>query len=172
PMSTVLFDKPGPKARRRQVVYNIVAGVVLLAAFGGLIWRMYDRGQFEYDLWEVFVTPDYVQFIGEAMGDTLEMAALSILFAIVFGLVFGLGKLSDHALVRWPCWTVVEFFRAVPLLLLIVGIFMLWGIGDGFGGYWSVVFGLTLYNGAVLAEIFRAGVLAVPSGQREAAYAI
>ena len=171
-MSSVLFDEPGPRARVRHRLYNVLAGVAILAALGGIAWRMYDRGQFEYELWEVFVTPEYVQFIGEALLDTLAMAGLSILFAIFFGLFFGLGKLSDHALVRWPCWAVVEFFRAVPLLLLIVGIFMIWGIGDGFGAYWSVVIGLTLYNGAVLAEIFRAGVLAVPPGQGEAAYAI
>lgn len=171
-MSNVLFDQPGPRARVRQVIYNVVASVAILAALGGLAWRMNDRGQFDYALWEVFVTPEYDQFIFEALVDTLEIAGLSILFAIVFGLFFGLGKLSDHAVVRWPCWAVVEFFRAVPLLLLIVGIFMMWGIGDGFGAYWSVVIGLTLYNGSVLAEVFRAGVLAVPAGQSEAAYAI
>jgi glutamate transport system permease protein len=60
----------------------------------------------------------------------------------------------------------------VPLLLLIIFIFYSFGIGEGFGSYWSVVFGLALYNGAVLAEVFRAGVLAVPRGQAEAAYAI
>jgi glutamate transport system permease protein len=90
----------------------------------------------------------------------------------VFGLVFGVGKLSDHAWVRWPCWVVVEFFRAVPVLLLMVFIFLAYGIGDGFGSYWSVVFALTLYNGSVLAEVFRAGINAVPRGQSEAAYAI
>jgi glutamate transport system permease protein len=90
----------------------------------------------------------------------------------VFGVLFGVGKLSDHRWVRWPCWLVVEFFRAVPLLLLIIFVFYSYGAGDGFGSYWSVVIGLTLYNGAVLAEVFRAGVLAVPPGQAEAAYAI
>jgi glutamate transport system permease protein len=93
----------------------------------------------------------------------------------VFGLVFGVGKLSDHRFVRWPCWVVVEFFRAVPVILLIV--FCFYAV---FGGmdelsrrtYWAVVLALTLYNGAVLAEVFRAGVNAVPRGQREAAYAI
>jgi glutamate transport system permease protein len=66
----------------------------------------------------------------------------------------------------------VEFFRAVPLLLLIVFIFMTYGVGGGIGSFWSVVIGLTLYNGSVLAEVFRAGVNAVPKGQSEAAYAI
>ena len=108
----------------------------------------------------------------DGLWQTLQMAFLSILFAIVFGLVFGVGKLSDQAWISWPSWLVVEFFRAVPVLLLMVFIFATYGIGDGFGAYWSVVFALTLYNGSVLAEVFRAGVNAVPSGQAEAAYAI
>jgi glutamate transport system permease protein len=100
------------------------------------------------------------------------MAVLSILFAIGFGLIFGAGKLSDRRWLSWPSWLVVEFFRAVPVLLLMVFIFFSYGVGDGFGSYWSVVFALTLYNGSVLAEVFRAGVNAVPAGQAEAAYAI
>ena len=67
----------------------------------------------------------------------------------------------------------VEFFRAVPVLLLMVLFYYQYGITRGdTGAYWSVVFALTVYNGAVLAEVFRAGVLAVPAGQAEAAYAM
>ncbi len=78
-------------------------------------------------------------------------------------MIFGIGKLSDHAWIRWPCWAVVEFFRAVPVLLLMILIFFSYGISRGeSGAYWSVVIALTLYNGAVLAEVFRAGILAVP----------
>ncbi|MGB0101440.1 MAG: amino acid ABC transporter permease, partial [Nocardioides sp.] len=79
------------------------------------------------------------------------------------------GKLSEHRVLRLPSWMVVEFFRAVPLLLLIIFLFL----GPvRLSSYWSVVIGLTLYNGAVLAEIFRAGIQAVPRGQVEAAYAL
>ena len=52
--------------------------------------------------------------------DTLQMAFSAIIGAVVFGLVFGVGKLSDHAWIRWPCWLVVEFFRAVPVILLMI----------------------------------------------------
>ena len=52
--------------------------------------------------------------------------------------VFGIGKLSDHAWVRGRAWLVVEFFRAVPVLLLMVFVFFAYGIGDdGIGSYWS-----------------------------------
>ena len=131
------------------------------------------RGQLAYELWEPFLTPDYIRvLLVDGLLKTLQMAATAIVGAVIFGLLFGVGKLSEHRWVRWPCWLVVEFFRAVPLLLLIIFIFYSFGIGDGIGSYWSVVIGLTLYNGSVLAEVFRAGILAVPRGQAEAAYAI
>ena len=171
--SSVLFDTPGPRTRARHRLYAVLGGVVLAALFGLLVWRMWETGQFAYELWEPFLTPAYIQvLLVDGLLKTLQMAFLSIIFAVVFGLVFGAGKLSDHSFVRWPCWLVVEFFRAVPLLLLIIFIFYAFGVGDGFGAYWSVVFGLTLYNGSVLAEVFRAGIQAVPQGQGEAAYAI
>jgi glutamate transport system permease protein len=172
-MSTVLYDHPGPRTIARQRLYTVLGLVLLAIPVAAFLWRMYDTGQFAYAKWEPFLTPDYVRaLLVDGLLKTLQMAVLSIIFAVVFGLVFGVGKLSKHAWLRWPSWLVVEFFRAVPVLLLMVFIFLTYGIGDGFGAYWSVVFALTLYNGSVLAEVFRAGVNAVPSGQAEAAYAI
>jgi glutamate transport system permease protein len=73
-----------------------------------------------------------------------------------------------------PAGIVVEFFRAVPLLLMIFFVFygLPFLIERPVTAFWSVVIGLTLYNGSVLAEAFRAGIRAVPSGQSEAALAI
>jgi len=172
-MSTVLFDTPGPRMRARHRLYSVVAGVALLIVVGFVIWRLAQNGEFAYDKWEPFFTPTYIQaLLVDGLLKTLQMAFTAIIFAVVFGLVFGMGKLSDHAWVRWPSFLVVEFFRAVPVLLLMIFIFFSYGIGEGFGSYWSVVIALTLYNGAVLAEVFRAGINAVPSGQGEAAYAL
>lgn len=172
-MSSVLFDTPGPRTQARHRLYSVVAGVVLLIVVGLIIWRLAQNGEFAYDKWEPFFTPTYIQaLLVDGLLKTLQMAFTSIIFAVVFGLVFGMGKLSDHGWVRWPSFLVVEFFRAVPVLLLMIFIFFSYGIGQGFGSYWSVVIALTLYNGAVLAEVFRAGINAVPSGQGEAAYAL
>ena len=119
------------------------------------------------------MTPDYVRVIlVDGLLNTLKMAAAAILGASVLGFVLGVGKLSDHAWVRWPAWAVVEFFRAIPVLLLMVFIWYFIGIEKAGSSFWAVVIALTLYNGSVLAEVLRAGVLAVPKGQREAAYAI
>lgn len=172
--SSVLFDAPGPRTRARHRVYTIAGALLVLGVLALTVQRFYDYGQFEYSLWEPFLTPEYIQaLLVDGLLKTLQMAALSIIFAVVLGVVLGIGKLSEHAWVRWPSWLVVEFFRAVPVLLLMIFLFFAYGVGqDGIGAYWSVVIALTLYNGSVLAEIFRAGILAVPAGQAEAAYAI
>lgn len=172
----VLFDAPGPATRARHRTYSILAGVALVAGVAFVLWRLYDTGQLEYDKWEPFLTPRYIEAIlVDGLLVTLQMAFSAVIGAVVFGVLFGVGKLSDHAWVRWPCWLVVEFFRAVPVIMLMI--FCFYAI---FGGmdelsrrtYWSVVLALTLYNGAVLAEVFRAGINAVPRGQAEAAYAV
>ena len=171
----VLFDAPGPATRRRHRIYPVVAVLLLIGALAYVIARFEQTGQLAYELWEPFVTPDYVRAIWEGLLDTLKMAFTAVIAAVVFGVIFGVGKLSDHRIVRWPCWLVVEFFRAVPVLLLMV--FCFFAIFSTIPevstrGYWSVVLALTLYNGAVLAEVFRAGINAVPRGQAEAAYAV
>lgn len=172
--SSVLFDAPGPKTVARHRIYTILAGIALLGVLVFIVWRLYETGQLEYAKWEPFVTPRYVvALLVDGLLVTLEMAVSAILLAVVFGLIFGVGKLSDHAWIRWPCWAVVEFFRAVPVLLLMILVFYSYGINAGeTGAYWTVVLALMVYNGAVLAEVFRAGILAVPRGQAEAAYAI
>ena len=172
--SSVLFDAPGPRTVARHRVYTIVSVVALAAMVAFAVWKLYDRGQLEYALWEPYVTPKYVQYVlVDGLLETLKMAFFSIIFAVVIGLVLGIGKLSDRAWIRWPAWFVVEFFRAAPVLLLMVFTFYLLAIGDGpLSPFWCVVIALTLYNGSVLAEVFRAGINAVPRGQSEAAYAI
>ena len=172
--SSVLFDVAGPKTRARHRIYTVVAWVALVAVVAAVLVRMSGTGQLAYAKWEPFVTPSYLTaLLVEGLLKTLQMAFSSVILAVVFGVLFGIGKLSDHAWLRWPCWAVVEFFRAVPVLLMMIYIFFTFGAGQGgIGSYWSVVIALTLYNGAVLAEVFRAGILAVPPGQGEAAYAL
>lgn len=168
--ASVLFDAPGPRAARRHRVIGVVTVLAMLAVVALVVWKLWTEDQFSADKWEPFVTPNLVQLLAEGLLDTLRAAVLAIAGAVVFGVVFGIAKLSDHAVIRWPAWLVVEFFRAVPLLLLIVAIWL--SQGTPLGVIYPLVIGLILYNGSVLAEVFRAGINAVPKGQAEAAYAI
>ena len=171
----VLYDNPGPRARRRTLGWSIVAGALVVVVLVVAVRRLATNGQFESDKWAPFVEePDVLRILGEGLLATLQAAAYGIVFAMVVGTLLGVARLSSHRWIRWPATTVIEWFRALPLLLVMFFFFL--GVpaltGITVEPLWSVVFGLTLYNGAVIAEIVRAGVLSLPRGQREAAYSI
>jgi glutamate transport system permease protein len=170
-----LYDHVGPRGRTRNRVLTVVFALV----FAGLAWWVYrrfdEKGQFAPALWKPFLQgTTWTQFILPGLRQTLGAAVVGMVLSLTFGLLFAVGRLSDHRWLRLPAGAVVEFFRAVPLLLLIFFIF--YGIPfltqSPMPTFWAVVIGLTLYNGSVLAEAFRAGIRAVPAGQSEAAYAI
>jgi glutamate transport system permease protein len=173
---SILYDVPGPRARRRNQALTVVFG--LLFALGAyLLWRQFsNRGQWDSELWKPFLEGDaWTNLILPGLVNTLKAAAVASVLALVFGALFGIARLSEHRWLRIVSGTVVEFFRAIPLLILIV--FLKFGVnGLGLGirveAFDAVVIGLMLYNGSVLAEIVRAGIQSVPRGQSEAAYGI
>ncbi|MGH3452942.1 MAG: amino acid ABC transporter permease [Nocardioidaceae bacterium] len=169
-MSGLLFDIPGPRARARHRIIGAVTALVLLALVGWAIWRLYQNDQFAYEKWEPFVTPAIVRDLFDGLLVTLEVAAVSIALAIPYGMLFAVGRLSDHAILRWPCFVVVEFFRAIPVLMMVF--FLSIKYAAEIGKFWVIAIPLIVYNGSVLAEVFRAGILAVPTGQREAGSSI
>ncbi|MER6630489.1 amino acid ABC transporter permease [Streptomyces sp. NPDC000987] len=176
-MTSVLYDTPGPRARQRNVVFSIVF-VVLLALIGWWIWRaMDDKGQLKWSLWEPFTSSEaWTTYLLPGLGNTLKAAALAMVIALPVGAFFGIARLSDHRWVRVPAGVVVEFFRSIPVLLLMLfanEVYARYGnVGSAERPLYAVVTGLVLYNASVLAEIVRAGILALPRGQTEAAYAI
>ena len=167
---SVLYDLPGPAARRRSMIGTVVGGAVVVGIGLLVLWRLQDRGHFEADKWEPFEDPDTWNAIRDGLVNTLKAAALAIVLALAVGVLLAVGRLSERTVIRLPAVAVVEFFRAVPLLMLILFFYL--ASPNTLGSYGSLVAGLTLYNGAVLAEIVRAGILAVPRGQSEAAYSL
>jgi glutamate transport system permease protein len=167
-VTSTLYDIPGPRARATHRALA-VAGVVLAVALVGFVgFRFAESGLFTYEQWD-WITYENIQLtLLSGLLATLQAFAVGAVLALVFGAVFAAARLSDHAWVRSPAAAIVEFFRAIPLLILI---FLLY-FGMGTGAFVAVVVGLMLYNGSVLAEIFRAGVLSVPRGQSEAAYGL
>ncbi|MFJ3956323.1 amino acid ABC transporter permease [Arthrobacter sp. NPDC090010] len=172
-MTSVLFDAPGPKAKARNLVGGIVTLLVVLGVIAFIIIRLADTGQFTAAKWKIFTFPLVQQTIVQAVGATLSAFALAAVLSIVLGMLLAIGKLSDHRWVSVPCYWIVELFRAVPLLILMMMIYYgLPSIGIALPPYAAVVGGLTLYNGSVLAEAFRAGIESLPKGQKEAGMAI
>lgn len=168
-MSAVLFDVPGPKARVRHRGYAVLGVAAVLGLIGYVVYKFADAGQFDAGIWEWILYEQIQLELVDALLNTLRAFAASAVLALAFGAIFAAARLSDHAVLRVPATIVVEFFRAVPLVVMIF--FFHYGLALG-APFYSVVLGLTLYNGSVLAEVFRAGILSLPKGQSEAAYAI
>jgi glutamate transport system permease protein len=173
----VLFDAPGPKARLRHLVLTVVAGLAIALVLGLMLRKLADEGQLEGTLWKPLATTEVwsVYFIPGIIS-TLKAAAVSIIGAMVFGIVFGMGRLSQVRAIRWVSGIVVEFFRSVPVLLMMYFTFYFYASKNLFGtennSFVAVITGLTLYNGAVIAELVRSGVFSLPSGQREAGLSV
>ena len=177
-MNSVLYDVPGPKAKARNVVYTIVFLAVLGLAAYWVLSAMADKHQLEAAKWSPFVTDSQVwtTYLLPGLVETLKAAALSILIALPLGAALGIGRLSDHRWVRVPVGVVVEFFRAIPVLLLMMFASAVYAqftpVSSDFRPLYAVVTGLVLYNASVIAEIVRAGVLSLPRGQGDAAVAL
>ncbi|MER7770683.1 amino acid ABC transporter permease [Kitasatospora sp. NPDC096140] len=166
--SSALYDIPGPKALARHRLYGGIALVLIAAVLGWVVYMLFHTDQFTYEKWTAFQYRGVQELLLRGLGNTLKAFGWTVLFALPFGALFAAGRLSDHRAVRWLSTLVVEFFRAMPVLVMIFFVFVALKVQP----LWALVTGLVLYNGSVLAEVFRAGVLAVPKGQREAAYAL
>ncbi|WP_280423981.1 amino acid ABC transporter permease [Nocardia carnea] len=175
--ASVLYDAPGPVARVRNILYSLVVLAAVLVA-GWYIYRGFaNQGQFTADKWEPFLDGAvWTTYILPGLEGTVVAAALSIVFALVLGMIFGIARLSDHRWLRWTAGTIVEIARAVPVLILMIFLFALYSEYDLFDSEYlalgAVVTALTIYNGSVIAEIVRAGILSLPRGQTEAGVAL
>ncbi|KAA6211305.1 amino acid ABC transporter permease [Streptomyces filamentosus] len=168
PRPSALYDLPGPQARRRHLLYGLASTVVILGIAAWILHLLFDTGQFTAVKWRPFLYEGIQELLLKGLGNTLKAFALAAVFSLALGAVLATGRLSDHRPVRWIATLLVEFFRAMPVLVMIFFIFVALKVQP----LPALVAGLTLYNGSVLAEVFRTGVHAVPRGQGEAAYAL
>lgn len=173
--STVLFDAPGPVGRRRNVILSVAAAVVALALLALVIWGM--SSQLGPEKWAPFAEAEtWTQYLLPGLLGTLQAAAISVALASVLGVLLGSARLSHVAAIRIPASIFIEFFRAVPVLMMMVFSYFVYLYAGLFTGFMltlaGVVTGLTLYNASVIAELIRAGVHSLPKGQNEAGLAI
>lgn len=178
-MTSVLYDVPGPKAKARNWIYSGVFLVLFGLAAWWILSVMAEKHQLDADKWTPFVTDGriWTTFLVPGLLETLKAGAIAMVIALPLGALLGIGRLSDHAWVRVPVGTVVEFFRAIPVLMLMIFgsafiVKFVPAVSSDIRPLYAVVIGLVLYNSAVIAEIVRAGVLSLPRGQTDAAKAI
>ncbi|MEV7224950.1 amino acid ABC transporter permease [Streptomyces sp. NPDC007126] len=177
-MSSVLYDAQGPRAKRRNVLFTVVFLVALAALLWWVFGTLNDKGQLEWALWKPFFTGTeaWSTYIWPGLQNTLKAAVLAVVIALPLGAALGIARLSDHKWVRVPAAVVVEFFRSIPVLVLMIFGLALFAeytnVSSDDRPLYAVVTGLVLYNASVLAEIVRSGILALPKGQAEGAMAI
>jgi glutamate transport system permease protein len=177
--SSVLFDEPGPRARRKIAIANVIGVLVLLALLALVLLRLsnppHGQNQLSGALWKPALSIEaWTDFYLPGIVGTLEAAIVAVIGAVIFGIIFGIGRLVPLWPVRAICSVIVEFCRAVPVLLFMIFFWRLFsaiGIADS-ASFYAVVLGLILYNGSVIAELVRSGVGNLPKGQREAAIAL
>lgn len=167
-MTSVLYDVPGPKARR----ISLIGSVLGVLAIGGLLAlalvTLAQQGIFEARRWAIFGQADVWSLIFDGIGATLGAAAVAAVIAFPLGLLLCLMRISDVAWIRVPTRIVLEFFRGMPVVLMMLFVLLVFATSP----FIAVVTGLVLYNAAIFAEIIRAGIQSLPKGQREAGLAI
>ncbi len=178
-MSTsVLYDAPGPKARRRNVILSIVSAVLIAALLAWIIMTLAaprvaangneTPGMFAPTRWDVTADPLLWNAFAQGVLNTLRMAAVAAILAIAVGIAFSFARTARSRWIRVPTAVLLEFFRGMPLLLMMLFIFLVFSTGS----YWAGVLALAVYNGALIGEALRAGIAALPRGQRESGLAI
>jgi len=140
---------------------------------GAAVARLAAKGQLDPELWRILTQGAVQRLILRGLVATLRAALIAMVLAMAVGAVLAIARLSHRAWIARPAGAWVELFRGLPLLLLILFLFLgLPAVGVTVSVFWALVAGLTLYNSAVIGEIFRAGILSLPKGQTEAAYSI
>lgn len=175
--NSVLFDAPGPRAR---MISRTISIVTILSLIGGAVWLFFELSAprpsgdimlpslLDGSRWNIFLNPDVWGAIGRGVVATLQAAAVAAIGAIILGVIFSLLRSARSAWIRLPITWLQEFLRGMPVLLMMLFILLV----ASTGAFWAVVVALVLYNGTIIGEALRAGLVALPRGQREAALSV
>jgi glutamate transport system permease protein len=169
----LLADALGPRGTRRVLIVSILSGLVIAGLVAVAVLRLLDKGQLAASRWEPLTRWSVLRFLLGGLVETLKVASVAMVLAMAVAAPMALARLARTRVVRWPAVAYIEFFRGVPLLLLIL--FTAFGLpqyGLHLPLFWYLVIALVAYNSAVLAEIFRSGILSLDRGQSEAAFSL
>ncbi len=173
----LLFDVPGPKAILRDKIYTVIFTAVFVALGAALVYRAYTRDIFN-DRWSVLWAPSKggqtpadvwsSMLIRGLIEGTLKSVVIAVPIVAVTATVLVIARSSTNGIMRVIAYGFTHVFRGIPVLLVMY--FGVLALNQSL--LVSVVLGLVVYNTAVVAEILRAGIAALPNGQREAGLSI
>lgn len=177
-MTNVLYDAPGPKARRLSLILSIASGVLILAGLVAVYFFLSmprvnaagvaQPGIFDPSRWDILGDRALWRAVLRGLTATLQMAGVAAIFAILIGVLFSMARTARSRWFRVPATVLVEFFRGMPVLLMMLFILLVFSSGQFLAG----VAALAVYNGAVIGEALRAGIASLPKGQRESGLAL
>ena len=176
--TSVLYDVPGPRTLRRSRIASIIAVVVIVAALAWLIFALAaprvsangveTPGMFDSTRTDILLLPVVWAAVWRGLLGTLRMAVVAAAFAMAIGIAFSFARTARSRWIRTPTTVILEFFRGMPILLMMLFILLVFSTGS----FWAGVIALGVYNGALIGEVLRAGIQSLPRGQREAGLAI
>lgn len=172
-MRDALYEAPGPKMRAKIRIGTAISAVLVAALLGFVVYQFWATGQLDPRYWKFFTQMSTWSYLFAGLRGTLTVALTAGAISLVLGLGLMLGRISE---IRWLsalCRVVTDFFRGVPSLLLIYFFFLVVPqYGVRMSSFWMITLPVALAASGVLAEVFRAGMNAVPRGQTEAALAL
>jgi polar amino acid transport system permease protein len=170
--------------RKRYSLKFILNYVGLGLFIGALIWLIWLAGAKVEYIWRWGSVPQYLFYHSDegrglwgwvagplAMGMvmTLKISVVAVICAIVIGLVTGLCRISDHPALRWIAIGYIELIRGTPLLVQIFIFYFFVGTVLNLTRFQAGTAALAVFAGAYVAEIVRAGIQSIATGQMEAA---
>jgi His/Glu/Gln/Arg/opine family amino acid ABC transporter permease subunit len=125
-------------------------------------------------LWKIEVVTKNLPYLLAGLEMTILLAVLSMLLGLVLGLVAAAGRLSRFGLLRGLAGLYIDIWRSTPFLAQILWVFYALPILTGYSltAFAAGIITLSCHASAYLAEIFRAGILSIPGGQRHGALAL
>ena len=177
-MTSVLYDVPGPKAKRRSLIFSIIGGVLIAAGLIAIfVFLSQPRinaggvaqpGIFDGSRWDILGDLALYRTVWRGLSATLQMAGVAAVLAIVVGIALSMARTATTAAIRIPSIVLIEFLRGMPVLLMMLFVLLVFSTGQ----FWAGVGALAVYNGAVIGEALRAGIASLPKGQRESGLAV
>ena len=172
-MRDALYEAPGPKTRRLTLIATAVSLVLVAIALALIVRQFYITDQLDPKYWSFFLRVSTWKYIVGGFMGTIRVAATAGAISLVLGILFMFGRISHIKPVAFVFRIIIDFFRGVPSLLLIYFFYLaLPQYGFRIPAFWMITLPVALAASGVLAEVFRAGVNAVPRGQTEAALSI
>ena len=172
-MRDALYEAPGPRTRRRTIIGTAISLILLAAGIAFVIRQFYITDQLNPKYWSFFTRWTTWRFLLTGFWGTLRVAFVAGIIAMLLGLILMLGRISPNKILSAVCHVITDLFRSLPSLLLIYFFFLVIPkYGIRMPSFWMITVPVALAASGVLAEVFRAGVNAVPKGQTEAAMSI